>query len=320
MRLKKVLSVITTGIIMTLLFTGCAEQKFPGQVEMNTEKLSIVTTTFAAYDWVREITAGTDAEIILLGDGADIHNYKPSAKDIVTIGKADVFIYNGGESDNWVDDAIKSSNSDAKVLSFFSALGSSVKEEVAIEGAMKKEYEDYIDEIEYDEHVWLSLRNAQIIVNEIASLLSSVDENNKTVYTNNVQAYTERLQTLDKQYADLISRANNHVMVFADRFPFRYMADDYGLEYYAAFSGCSAETEVSSETVAFLASKVDENKLGVIYTIDGNDGKIAETVRDNTASKAQQIAVLNSMQSKQSDDSTYIKIMEDNLVILAVTL
>ncbi|MBR1914069.1 MAG: zinc ABC transporter substrate-binding protein [Lachnospiraceae bacterium] len=336
------------------------------------DRLSIVTTIFPEYDWVREILGdkAEEADItLLLDNGVDLHSYQPSAEDIMKIGKADIFIYVGGESDEWVEDALKeASNPDRKVIDLLEVLGDSVKEEEVVEGMEhdhehedgeehhdedahdEEEYNDeeehhdedahdgeehhdedvsgdeheHGEEPEYDEHVWLSLRNAQILCDAIAEALGEADPGDAATYTANAADYKSKLAALDKSYQEAVDAADIRTVLFGDRFPFRYMTDDYGLDYYAAFAGCSAETEASFETVIFLADKLDELGLPAVLTIEKSDGKIAETIRDNTVSKDQKILVMDSLQSTTSEDikngATYTGAMEDNLEVLKEAL
>lgn len=287
------------------------------------DTLRITATIFPIYDWIREITKGTETDIkLLLDSGADLHSYNPSVDDIVRISTCDVFIYVGGESDEWVKDALKNvTNKNQIAVNLLDVPGDSVRTEEIIEG-MQHEHEH--EHEESDEHVWLSLRNAEVICRYIAAKLSELDPEHKEIYASNVSSYTERLSGLDKKYNAVADTSSRKVLLFADRFPFRYMADDYGLKYYAAFSGCSAETEASFETVKFLAEKTEELKLPCVITIDGTRHKIAETVIANTSMKTQKVLMLDSMQSKTSHDimngASYIAVMERNLEVLKEAL
>ena len=290
------------------------------------EKLSVVTTIFPEYDWVMNVLGDNpaDAEVtLLLDNGVDLHSFQPSADDILTISTCDMFVYVGGESDAWVDDALKEAlNKDMVVINLMDILGDSVKEEEVVEGMQEEGEEE--DETEYDEHVWLSLKNASLFVAEIADALGKKDTQHADAFKTNAAAYTDKLTSLDKQYQSAADSAKAKTLLFGDRFPFRYLTDDYKLDYYAAFSGCSAETEASFETIIFLADKVDELGLKTIMQIESSDGSIAKTIRDNTKSKDQEILTLNSMQSvtqKQlSDGETYLNIMQSNLEVLKKAL
>ena len=326
----------------------------------NSNKISIVCTTFPQYDWVKNIL-GEEAErfyvTLLLDNGVDMHSYQPAVKDIATAGSSDLFIYVGGESDTWVEDALKEAkNKDLKAINLMETLDNFVKEEEVVEGMQEerkslghsheksskekqeqtqKESHENSQEIngqkeaadeepEYDEHIWLSIRNAEIMVKNIEKAIEQLDSDNAKVYQNNAENYIKKLDTLDKQYANTIQNAKYKAILFGDRFPFRYMADDYDLKYYAAFAGCSAETMAGFETVTFLAKKADELRLPVILTIENSDGRIAEAVKSNTTKKNQKILAMNSLQSvtkeQIADGITYLQVMQENLSVLSDAL
>ena len=326
----------------------------------NSNKISIVCTTFPQYDWVKNIL-GEEAErfnvTLLLDNGVDMHSYQPAVKDIATAGSSDLFIYVGGESDTWVEDALKEAkNKDLKAINLMETLDNFVKEEEVVEGMQEerkslghsheksskekqeqtqKESHENSQEIngqkeaadeepEYDEHIWLSIRNAEIMVKNIEKAIEQFDSDNAKVYQNNAENYIKKLDTLDKQYANTIQNAKYKAILFGDRFPFRYMADDYDLKYYAAFAGCSAETMAGFGTVTFLAKKADELQLPVILTIENSDGRIAEAVKSNTTKKNQKILAMNSLQSvtkeQLADGITYLQVMQENLSVLSEAL
>lgn len=326
----------------------------------NSNKISIVCTTFPQYDWVKNIL-GEEAErfnvTLLLDNGVDMHSYQPAVKDIATAGSSNLFIYVGGESDTWVEDALKEAkNKDLKAINLMETLGNSVKEEEVVEGMQEereslghsheksskekqeqtqKESHENSQEIngqkeaadeepEYDEHIWLSIRNAEIMVKNIEKAIEQLDSDNAKVYQTNAENYIKKLDTLDKQYANTIQNAKYKAILFGERFPFRYMADDYDLKYYAAFAGCSAETMAGFETVTFLAKKADELRLPVILTIENSDGRIAEAVKSNTTKKNQKILAMNSLQSvtkeQIADGITYLQVMQENLSVLSEAL
>ena len=290
-----------------------------------TDSISVVATIFPEYDWVKQITNGaSNVEItMLLDNGVDLHNYQPTAEDIMKVATCDVFIYVGGESDEWVENVLAEAvNPDMQVINLMEVLGDSVKEEEVVEGMEAEEHEE--EEIEYDEHVWLSLKNTKILVEEIATVLEAVDSVNADLYKNNATEYVSQLDALDAKYQEVADAGTFDTLLFGDRFPFRYMVDDYNLNYYAAFVGCSAETEASFETITFLAGKVDELGLTSVCTIENSDQKIANTIIENTASKDAKVLTMDSMQSTTSDDvasgTTYLSIMENNLSVLEAAL
>lgn len=306
----------------------CACSKAP---EKN-GNLKIVTTIFPQYDWVMNVLGDNPAkaDVTLLQDsGADLHSFQPTASDIMKISECDLFIYVGGESDEWVDDVLKeATNKKMVAINLMDALGDTVKEEEIVEGMQEEEHEHEhhheVGEIEYDEHIWLSVKNASVLVNTISDALQKIDSANANTYKANADSYIAKLNELDKQYQDVVYNASVKTVLFGDRFPFRYLVDDYGLTYYAAFVGCSAESEASFETITFLAKKTDELSLHAVLTIEGKNHKIAETIIDNTASKDQKILTMDSMQSVTSADiangANYISIMEGNLSVLKEAL
>lgn len=331
---KRIFAVFFCLLLAAGILGGCGKAESssisaPSASQSGNKPLKIVTTIFPEYDWVREIL-GDKADhtevTMLLDNGVDLHSYQPTADDIIKISDCDLFIYVGGESDGWVEDALKeATNKNVKVINLLDVLGEQVKEEEVVEGmeAEEEESEDE-DEPEYDEHVWLSLKNAETLCNAITDALEEIDPANKDAYATNAASYLEKLAALDGEYQTVVDNAARKTVLFGDRFPFRYLVDDYGLSYYAAFAGCSAETEASFETISFLAGKVDELGLPCVLTIDGAQHKIAETIVQNTTEKNQSILTLDSMQSTTSTDvangTTYLSVMESNLDVLKQAL
>ena len=364
--MKKILAQLLVFMMLAGILTGCTNERTNENSNSTTEtivssneethpeeeitpettddetpekELRIVTTIFPEYDWVREILGdrADNVEVsMLLDNGVDLHSYQPTADDIIKISDCDLFIYVGGESDSWAEDALKNAtNKDMKVINLLEVLGDSVKEEETVEGMQEEEHEDtdehddteehdHEEEVEYDEHVWLSLRNAETLCDAISDALQQINPDNKDAYAANASAYIEKLSALDADYQTAVDGATYKTVLFGDRFPFRYLVDDYGLSYYAAFAGCSAESEASFETISFLAKKVDELNLPCVLTIEGRDHKIAETVVENTTAKNQNILTMDSMQSTTSQDvnngTTYLSVMEQNLSVLKEAL
>ena len=333
--MKKIIAAATALIVAAGMFTGCGASEKP---TAQGDKLKIVTTIFPEYDWTREIL-GDQSErtevTMLLDNGVDLHSYQPTADDLIKIAECDLFIYVGGESDGWVESALAStSNPDRAVINLIDTLGDSVKLEEVVEGMQETEHDHEEDEdhahdadeqeTETDEHVWLSLRNAQAVCQKIAEKLGEIDPEHEQAYTQNALAYIDQLAALDAKYQAAVDAASKKTLVFGDRFPFRYLTEDYGLDYYAAFVGCSAETEASFETIRFLAEKTDALGLSHVLTIENPKHKIAETVVANTSDKNQQVLSMDSMQSVTSKDvaagATYLSIMEHNLDVLTQAL
>lgn len=343
--MKKFITLLLIAVLSVCALSGCGNSK--SSESTNGKKLKVVTTIFPEYDWVMQILGdkADKADVTMLLDkGVDLHSYQPSTADISKISEADVFIYVGGESDEWVKDVLKQAkNKNLKVINLMDVIGDKAKEEEVKEGMQAedahdhdkdkehdekhdqdKEHDHDKDEPEYDEHVWLSLKNAKIFTKKISDVLSEVDKDNAKTYKANYKNYAEKLDELDKKYAEAVSSAKVKTLVFGDRFPFRYLVNDYGLDYYAAFVGCSAESEASFETITFLAKKIDELGLKHILTIEGKNHKIAKAVIENTKNKSQKILTLDSMQSTTSNDvkngATYVGIMEKNLEVLKKAL
>lgn len=345
--------------------------------KLEQSKLSIVTTIYPEYAWVKEIL-GTRADSVdltlLIKNGVDLHSYKPTAQDIAKIASADMVVYVGGESDEWIKKALEATPKKARSeINLMEALGDRVKAEEVVEG-MQAEHEEHEhgehaeehehhehhdehaeehhhhdehadastssatlehhnehaehhhhhdneEEIENDEHVWLSLKNAEILVQKIAEELSKIDATHASAYKQNAAAYIAKIQSLDAEYRTAIESAARKTILFGDRFPFRYLVDDYGIKYYAAFVGCSAESEASFETIAFLAGKMDSLSLPAIFTIEKGNQKIAHAILDASKnSKEAQVLTINSMQSvteqQIAEGFSYLSIMKSNLEVL----
>jgi len=328
--MKKILIILSALIISAAFLSSCGEN--PAD---ENKKISIVTTIFPQYDWVREITSGVDHpfELTLLLDNlVDLHSYQPTVADIVTIGAADVFIYVGGHSDDWAADVLRqASNPNLIAVNLLEILGDAVVTEVLIEGSEHLCDDDCPDDhgagdiqLHEDEHVWMSLRLANVMCAAIADVLILLDPENESGYRQNLAAYSGALLNLDREYQIAVNAGSVDTMVFADRFPFRYLLDDYGLKYFAAFTGCSAASEASFSTIVFLATKLEELGLKSIMVSESADQSIAKTVIGSTPSKNQEIRTLNAFQSVLRADidsgKTYISIMRENLEVLAEAL
>ena len=323
--MKKILSIILIIAMAFTFMTGCGENE-----KIGTEKIKIVTTIYPQYDWIMNVL-GDEAKNfdieLLMADGVDLHSYQPSVEDIVKISSCDLFIFVGGESDAWVKDALaEAKNEDMIVLNMMDIVSEYVKEEEIIEG-MQLESEELKDtesnDFAFDEHVWLSLRNAERIVGVFGNAISILDPDNDDVYRENTAEYIKQLNSLDKQFIDVTTNAKKNTIVVGDRFPFRYLVDDYAVKYFAAFSGCSADSEASFETIAFLADKIDELELNAIITTESDIFGIAKTVADS-AKRNVEILSMNSMQSVTLNDVqngiSYLSMMEDNLETLKKAL
>lgn len=281
------------------------------------EKLTIVTTNFPAYDFARAV-AGDKAEIkMLLKPGSEMHDFEPTPSDIIDIEKSNLFIYTGGESDEWVEDILEDTKV-SKTLKMMDAV--EVVEEEAIEG-MEAEEEEEDEEPKFDEHVWTSPKNAKKIVNRIKDELIKVSPENEEAFEQNAADYSAELDELDNKFQAIVDNSKRKTIVFGDRFPLRYFADEYGLKYYAAFPGCSEQTEASSATIAFLVDKVKSEKIPVVFKIEMSSGKVAQTIADETDAK---VLTFNAAHNISADDFNagvaYVDIMEQNLSVLEEAL
>lgn len=322
--MKKLVSVLLAVFLLAGVLTGCGNNPTG-----KNEKLSVVTTIFPEYDWVMNVLGEQADDVtvtMLLDNGVDLHSYQPTAADMIRISSCDLFVYVGGESDRWVADALKeATNKNMVVINLLEVLGDAVREEELVEGMQGEEEEEDAEEgPEYDEHVWLSLKNAATLVGAIRDALTKLDAPHAQAYQDNAAAYLEKLRTLDEKYQSAVNEAPHKTLLFGDRFPFRYLTEDYGLSYYAAFVGCSAESEASFETIAFLAKKLDELALPAVLTLEGSDQKIAQTILATSVAKNARILSLDSMQSTTSGDvrqgTTYLSVMEKNLKTLTQAL
>lgn len=336
--MKKICAFAIIFALFTL-FVACepaSEKKAPAN-----KKFSVVATIYPQYDWLKNVI-GERADAVdlklLVKNGADLHSYQPSAQDIAAIANADLVVYVGGESDGWIEKALAATPKEGRVaLNMMKALGDHVKKEEVVEGMQaEEEHHEHAkvtepaeatsehhhhEEVENDEHIWLSLVAAKYLLSDIAIALAKIDTANAETYKTNATDYTVKLNELDDEYADAVAEATHETILFGDRFPFRYLVDDYGIKYYAAFAGCSAESEASFETVTFLANKMDSLALSAILTIDGSDGKIARAILDaSKKSKGAEILTLNSMQSVTDEQikagADYLSIMRGNLEVL----
>ena len=308
--MKKRLLMILSALI--LLLAGCGQRK-------DEQKLQVVAAIFPEYDWVRQIVGKDDSvEITLLvDDGVDPHSFQPSVSDMVTAANCDLLIYGGGESDRWLE-KLEATNPNRKDIALLPLLGERAHEEEIVEG-MEAEAE----EGEMDEHVWLSLRNADLFCQAITEALCSLNPEKSDVYRTNLSAYQQQLSALDAQYQDAIANAAKDTIVVCDRFPFRYLVEDYGIQYYAAFPGCSAETGASFETVVFLSDKIKELNLNALLVTEGSDGRLAQTIAQNAGNAAMPVLTLNSMQSvsaEQAKQLDYLSVMTENLAVLQQAL
>ncbi len=310
--MKKIRILTVLVLLFAICISGC------GAAPSQKDKLSIVCTNFPAYDWVNQIIGGNAEkyEVTLLGGGGDIHSYQPVAKDIALIQTCDLFIYVGGVSDIWAEKTVKENNINSLKLTEV------LKNDLlcADEGHNHNHHEGE----EFDEHIWLSLKLADKSVDAICQKLAALDKDNAAVFEANRAGYTQQLTELDGKYRKAVEESEDKTIVFADRFPFLYMVRDYGIKYFAAFPGCSADSDAGFEVVAILAKAVDENQKETVLVLENSGLSVADTVINSTKSKSAKTVVMNSCQSVGWQDiqngASYLKIMETNLESLKTAL
>lgn len=316
--MKKTIAIVLLCLLLVCL-TGCSAAP-------KNDKITVVAAIFPEYDWTRQII-GENSNIeltLLVDDGVDPHSFQPSVGDMVAVANCDLLIYGGGESDGWLADARKDSKKEQTVLELIPLLGEKAHTEEIVEGMQAEEQESHgEEEAETDEHVWLSLRNAAVFCRAIADALCRLDPANKDSYQANLEDYLARLNAQDERYIQTVANARRDTIVVCDRFPFRYLVEDYHLRYYAAFPGCSAECNASFETVIFLAQKVEELGLPAILVTETGDGRIARSVAENAGQESIDILTLDAMQSVSLKDAAsrdYLSTMEQNLQVLETAL
>ncbi len=377
MKLNKLFAL--AGMLITL---ATASVFAKAKSNSSDNKIKVVATIFPEYDWAKEIIGSKADNVeltLLLNNGTDLHSYSPSFEDISKISKADIFIYVGGESDEWVDKVLKNANNPKiKVINLLETLGNRVKNEEVVEGMQHSHHHDdehghdehdehdhddhdhdvhddhdhdhdvhddhdhdhdehdnhdhdehgheghHHHEDEKDEHVWLSLKNAKILSAAICDALCDVNPKDASAYKANLASYVAKLDSLDSKYSAAVKAGRINTLLFGDRFPFRYLVDDYGLKYFAAFTGCSAESEASFKTVVFLSQKMNELGLNYVLKIESGNGKIAKTIISTSKNKKAKVLTMDSMQSTTAKQikkgETYLKAMERNLEVLKTAL
>ena len=313
-------------LLSSLLLLSCCGLPKDKPDSTDDSKISIVATIFPPYDFARQI-GGDNVELrLLIAPGVETHSYSPSPQDIIAIKNCDVFIYGGGSSDTWLDDLLDSIDlSDKQVVRMMDCVDALAEE--LVEG-MEEEPTEEEDEHGHehghealDEHVWTSPRNAIRISESICSALQAADSAHSEVYQERCQAYTAQLEALDEQFRELIAQAPRQLLIFGDRFPLRYFVEEYGLDYYAAFIGCSTETEPSAATVAFLIDKIQQEQIPVVFKLELSNGNICEAISADTGAA---VRVFQSCHNLSKDDfdsgATYITLMQENLIVLEEAL
>lgn len=317
MKLKrKLLAVITAA---ATVFSLCACSSESGYSNSDSDKLKIISTVFPPYDLARQI-AGDNAEIsILLPPGSEIHNYEPSAKDMIAIRNCDIFLYIGGENEQWAEKLINSNDTEnvtaVKLIDYVPTLSEDEDEHD------HDHDHDHEHEHETDEHIWTSPKNAQLMLSAVYDAICKVDPSNKQTYTKNKDAYAKQLSDLDNAYRSAVDNAKNKTIVLADKFPFRYLAHEYGLEFSAAFAACSDESEPGVSTMIKLTKTIKENNIPAVYYLEFSSTKIADTLCDETgATKLMLHSCHNVSKQDIENNISYVDLMKQNLENLKLTL
>lgn len=326
--MKKIIACLM-ACFAVFAFSACSLNKSGAPDSKGKEPLKIICTNFASYDFVRQIV-GDKAEVtMLLKPGAEAHSYEPSPKDIQAIGKSDLFVYTGGDSDEWVDGMLSSiDKSKLKTLKMMDTV--KLYEEEMSEGMQEEEHEHHHDDKDHhdgeegpemDEHVWTSPANAIQIVKALTETISGLDKDNAQTYQKNAEAYIAKLEKLDKDFHDVIDHAKRKEIIVGDRFPFLYFAKEFGLTYYAAFPGCSTDTEANPATIAFLVDKVKEDHIPVVFHIEMSNEQMSKAIAEATGAKNELLnAVHNVSDEEFKKGVTYIDLMNHNVKVLKEAL
>ena len=318
--MKKILFVLL--VLCTCFLVGCGNNK-------NETKYNIVATSFPCYDFARAVIKDVDdiSVDMLLKPGAETHDFEPTPQDIIDIKNSDMFIYVGGESDTWIDDILKDIDvNKTKIIKLTDIVD--LYEEETVEG-MEEEHEheehdhdhEEEEEEEYDEHVWTSPVNAIKIVNKIKEEVINIDSSNKEVYNKNASKYIDELSNIDEKIKDVVKNAKRKVLVFGDRFPLRYFVEEYKLDYRAAFPGCSEQTEASAKTVTYLIDYVKKNNIPVVFHIELSNGKIADTIAEETSAKVLEFHTAHNISKKDFDNEvTFVDLLKKDIEVLKEAL
>lgn len=319
--MKKTISLILISLllILSLTFGGCGKSK--DSFDVTSEKLKVVTTIFPYYDFVRSI-AGDKAELkLLLSPGNEPHSYDPSPSDIVAVENCDIFIYNGGESDEWVESVLDSiENKNIHILRMMDYV-SLIEEEEGEEEHSHEGEEHHKEETEYDEHIWTSLRNSIELVKAVSSQLQNCDETNSSYYEKQTDILINNLKKLDDEFTSVVSNAKRNNIVFGDRFPIIYFVNDYGIDYDCAFPGCSSETEPSISTVKRLIDYTRDESIPVVFYLEFSSGNVARLIAEDSSAKIMRYSSCHNVTKDEFEQGvTYISLMEQNLYAIKEAL
>lgn len=316
-------------VCFSLLLTGCGTGSSPetdsNQNGQQEDRLQVVTTIFPYYDFARQV-AGEYADVsLIVPAGMDTHSFEPTAADMVALGKADVLIYNGGEMEQWVAQVIEAADNRELLADEMMSHVDTFEEEI-VEG-MEEEHEHSAEEsheeetAEQDEHIWTSPANACKLVEQIADDLSEADAGNSEIYQKNAEEYIKKIQAVDEEFRKIVEESERRYLVFGDRFPLRYFVEEYELEYSAAFAGCSADTEPSADTIAYLTDKVKEEHLPVVLKIELTSARVAEAIAEASGAKVETFYTCHNVTEEQlRTGESYVSLMQKNAETLKEAL
>ncbi len=303
--MKKIICLVMSVLSAIAVLSACNASS-----EVNSDKLSIVTTIFPYYEFAREI-AGDKAEVIqLISPGSEIHDFEPSPRDILRIRDADIFIYNGGESDKWVENVLKTIDSDVKVICMFDYADLLYEEDIR-----------HNKGDEFDEHIWTSISNDLKLVSAISEEIIKLDKSNENIYKLNTENYSDKLRNLDNNFKKVVNNSAHKPMVVADRFPLLYFVKEYGIKFESAFPGCTSETQPSIKTVTKLINYVRDNSVPVVFHIDNSSENLARTICEDSDAQIKTFYSMHNITEEQYDDGvTFISLSELNLLSLKEAL
>lgn len=309
--MKKLIALLAALLLMCGCSAGTDERSEP-------KKLSVVVTIFPAYDFARQVFGDTAEVTMLLKPGTESHTYDPTARDIIKIDNCDLFIYNGGESDSWVEGILEAAE-DVRTLRMMDAV--EVVEEERSEGMEEETHEhEESDETEYDEHIWTSPKNAADIVESIRLAACEISPGNSALYDKAAEEYITEINALDNDFTELFADESRY-FIFGDRFPLLYFFREYGLNYYAAFPGCGSETEPSARTISFLLDKLDENSVQAVFYIELSNHKLADTLAEEKGLTAEEFHTCHNITAEDLEaGETYVSLMRRNYETLTRVL
>lgn len=322
--MKKMVKVCICLFLFLFLLSGCGRKEI--EVEKDHNKIKIVATDFAPYDFAKNVAGEGGDVTMLLSPGEEAHSFEPTPKEVIEIQNCDVFVYTGGESEEWVTDILKDLDRDIRVVKLMDCVD--LYEEETIEGMEVNEHgheheEEHGQEerAEYDEHVWTAPENAIKITRYLCEAYQEADPAHADIYEENADFYTKKLKKLDQAFWDIVTHAKRKTLVFGDRFPVRYFVEEYGLDYYAAFPGCASNTEASAKTVAFLIDKVKKEQIPIVFHVELSNEDMADTICEDTGAKKRQFSACHNISKEQFEKGVgYLDLMWDNVKVLKEAL